>query len=234
MASLKAPQEVKIPVTPKGGGNRPNSLVSPLGYTLVDTSESLSLSSTLRSLFTDKHYHFRLSTALNMSSSSGGAVNSTLSNSALVTNVDFISLSTVFNEFFIESFEAHWQPVSLYNYPLSGSIGTNVSSLPLGVADLQHGQAAYSNLSTMTDNFHFKFVNTGAPFTSVWRNTERMGDTTLASLTDPTQSWCTSNNATNYQGTLQFLSQSAPPGLPASQVLGVFAVYWNVYFRVRA
>ncbi len=204
-----------------------------LSYELSETKESVVLRDTFRNIFGDKHYNFRISTALNMSSSGAGIVNSTISNSVLVSNPDFISLSAVFNEFFVVKFQVHWVPVSRYQYPLGGTSTISVANLPIGKADLQHGQAAYSSLSTMADNFAVRFHSTGDPFTDEWVNTEKNTEQVVASLTAPTQSWCTVNNASNYQGTLQYLSQSAPPALPFSQVLGTFMAHWHIQFRVR-
>jgi len=170
-----------------------------------------------------------------MSSSGAGIVNSTISNSVLTSQADFVSLSSVFNEFFVVKFMVRWIPVSRYQYPLGGSSTLSVANVPIGKADLQHGQAAYSSMSLLADNFAVGYHSTGDPFTEHWVNTEKHDtETVVSSLTAPTQSWCTTNNVSNYQGTLQFLSQSAPPALPFSQVLGTFMVHWDVLFRVRS
>lgn len=202
-------------------------------YTYEDTKESLVMRDTFRTLFGDKHYRFRLSTALNMSSNGAGIVNSTINNAVLNSQADFISLSTVFNEFFIKAFEVHWMPNSRYQYPLGGTSTISIANLPIGVADLQHGAAAYTSLGAMADNFALGYHSTGDPFKQQWINTEKVSDTTVAEISGVTQSWCTTNNAGNYQGTLQILSQSSPPALPFSQVLGTFMVHWDVLFRVR-
>jgi hypothetical protein len=210
-------------------------LIEHPGFILTETKESNIYRDTFRNLFGDKHYKFRLSTALNMSSSGAGIVNSTISNSVLTSQADFVSLSTVFNEFFVVQFEVKWMPNSRYQYPLGGTSTLSIANLPIGKADLQHGQAAYSSLSAMSDNFAVGYHSTGDPFTEKWVNTEKHNiETTVVSLTAPTQSWCTVNNVSNYQGTLQFLSQSAPPALPFSQVLGTFMCHWDVLFRCRA
>ena len=170
-----------------------------------------------------------------MSSSGAGIANSTISNSVLTSQADFVSLSAVFNEFFVKGFSVHWMPASRYQYPLSGSSTLSVANLPLASADLQHGQSAYSSMSAMADNFRLGYHSTGDPFSRTWINTEdESKESTVTSLTAPTQSWCTVNNVANYQGTLQFLTQSAPPALPFSQVLGTFMCHWHVIFRCRA
>lgn len=231
---LMAKVEHKETIPQYRGRDGPVELSSdPMVHRFLDTKESISLRNSMRSLFGNKLYEFRISTALNMSSSAGGIVNSTLSNSTIASNADFVALSGVFNEFFVKRFDVTWHPVSRYQYPLTGTSAASVSSLPIGKADLQHGAVAYTSLSSMAENFSFRYHSTGDPFSDSWLNTERVSDKTLASETAPVQSWCNVNNVSSYQGTLQFLSQSAPPGLPASQVLGTFIVHWYVVFRVR-
>ena len=204
------------------------------GYTFVDTKESQLMVDTMRTFFTDKHYRFRISTALNMSSSGAGAVNSTISCSTLTSNTIFVALSSVFNECFVERFDVHWEPVSEYNFPLTGlPDGKTVSSLAIGVASLQHGQTAYTSLSTLTNNFAFRYHNTGRSFSNSWINVEDSSIPTVATTSAATQAWTAVGNIANYLGSLQFMSQAAPPGLPVSSVLGTFAVHWSVLFRVK-
>jgi len=205
----------------------------PLGYRFEETKESVIMRNTFRSLFGDKHYRFRISTALNMSSSGAGAVNSTISVSALQFSGDFISLSTVFNEFFVVAMRNDWMPVSHYQYPLGGSSILSVANLPIGVASLQHGATAYTSLAVMSDNYALAFHSTGDPFGYTWTNTERLSETVVAEQSGNTQSWCTTGNVANYQGQVQLISQSTPPALPFSQVLGTFITSWDVVFRVR-
>lgn len=234
VTSVMAAVEHKVVVPTFKGRDAPTSLTLPHpGFVYEDTKESIVLRDTFRSLFGDKHYRFRISTALNMSSSGSGIVNSTISNSVLTSNSDFVSLSAVFNEYFVVKFTVHWMPVSRYQYPLGGSSTISVANLPIGKADLQHGQNAYSSLSALTENFAVQYHSTGDPFTDVWINTEKPTETVLASETAPTQSWNVVNNASNYQGTLQYLSQSAPPALPFTQVLGTFMAHWEIIMRVR-
>jgi len=234
VAHMMQPVEEKEVIPPFRGRDAPCSLTSMhLGYRLSHSKDSLVLQNTLRGLFGDKVYAFRISTALNMSSSGAGIVNSTISNSVLVSNADFVSLTAVFNEFFVTKFIVKWRPVSRYQYPLGGTSTLSVANLPMGKADLQHGAAAYTNLSDMSQNFRFGYYSTGDPFSSKWVNTQKPTDEIVASLTAPTQSWCTVNNASNYQGTLQFLTQSSPPALPFSQVLGTFIASFDILFRIR-
>lgn len=226
--------EFKEPIPVYRGKDAPTSLApTPSGYRYEETKESILLRNSLRSFFTDRHYRFRISTALNMSSSGAGAVNSTISVSALQFSGDFISLSTVFNEFFVVQMSNKWQPVSRYQYPLGGTSTLSVANLPIGIASLQHGATAYTSLAVMADNYALAFHGTGDPFSYDWVNTERHSETTVSEQSGNTQSWCTTGNVANYQGQIQIISQSTPPALPFSQVLGTFITSWDVIFRVR-
>ena len=226
--------EAKQSVPKYKGKDSPTELVGPhIGFVPEETKESLIMRDSFRALFGDKVYRFRISTALNMSSSGAGAINSVISVSAIQFTSDFISLSTVFNEFFIISMQADWMPVSRYQYLLGGSSTLSVSSLPMGSASLQHGATAYTSLSVMSENYDIKYHSTGDPFRDHWTNTERSTDGVVAEQSGNTQSWCTTGNVANYQGQLQYLSQSTPPALPFSQVAGTFLTFWDVLFRVR-
>jgi hypothetical protein len=203
------------------------------GYSLQDTKESSLLRGALSSFFSEGEYTFSIKTILNMSSSGTGIVNSVIANSALNSVAEFGSLALVFSSYFIDRMDVRWQPVSLYNYPLTGSSTISVSSLPIGVASLQHNQAAYTSLGTMSNAARFQLKNTGEKFGSQWVNIESPSSTVELLPGSATQAWNNTANAVDYTGTLQFLSQSAPPALPFTQVLGSFAVMWKVRFRNR-
>ena len=235
LCSIMPQVEHKQAIPPYRGKDAPLSLLPvQAGYKYEETKESITMRDTFRNMFGDKHYRFRLSTALNMSSSGAGAINSTISVSAIQFVADFVSLSTVFNEFFVVGMSNVWMPVSRYQYLLGGSSTLSVSSLPIGCAQLQHNQTAYTSLATMADNYAIGFHSTGDPFTYNWINVEKPSETVVAESSGNTQSWCTTGNAANYNGQVQFISQSTPPALPFSQVAGTFLTYWDVVFRVRA
>jgi hypothetical protein len=229
--------EFKAPVPAYRGSDAPSLLQAPpVDFKLLPTEESKLIRTTMSRLFAGKIYSFRLCAAFNMSSSGAGIVNSTLSNSALASNSDFSSLAVVFNEFFVKRFDVKWEPVSMYNYPLTGSSTLSVSSLPLGCADQQHAAGAYTNLTGMTENWRFAFNNTGRPFQYSWINSEKSDEginPTDLSSGGTTQSWAMTADVASYSGYLQFLTQSAPPALPFSEVLGTFLVEWDVLFRTR-
>jgi hypothetical protein len=215
------------------GTDAPAAIVpKALGYKLGPATD-LTLGTALSRLFMDKVYKFRLATVLTMSSSGAGSVNSTLAVNAIGSNPDFVALSTVFNEFFVVCMDVKWVPVSHYNYPLTGVPATSVSSLPIGCAQLQHGQTPYTSTALASNNYDFSLKSTGDPWSYRWVNIEKSSQGIVDNGV-PTQSWCVASDFSQYSGLLQFIAPSAPPGLPASQVLGNFLVEWELLFRVRA
>jgi hypothetical protein len=233
--SLKEKVEYKVPIPPFRGSEAPAMLQPPHpGYLLRETKESQILTTVMSRMFSNKWYQFRISTILNISSSGTGAINSTIAMSLVQSNPDFVALSGVFNEFFIKSATVKYEPNSMYNYPLTGVVATSVSSLPVGCADLQHAQPAYTSITSATENWRYEHNNSGRPFVYGWQNSESPNSTVTPDTSGVnTQSWCMVSNAANYTGNLQFISQPAPPALPVSQVLGVFLVEWDLLFRVR-
>lgn len=237
LAALKVKVESKAPIPQFRGKESPIQLSLPHpGYSLVDTKESALLTSAMSRMFAGRIYPFRITTALNISASGTGAVNSVIAMNAIQFTGDFVALSGIFNEFFIKKALVHYEPVSEYNFPLTGVGATNVSTLPIGLSDLQHAQSPYTSLAVATENWRFQLLNTGRPFDYSWTNSEDSSSTVLpgdSSSGVNTQAWAMTSDAANYTGTIQILSQSAPPNLPASQVLGTFLVEWEVLFRVR-
>jgi hypothetical protein len=237
LSALRVKVEHKQVIPRFRGSDAPVLLSSPdCGYVFSDTKESDLLRSTMSRMFAGREYSFRIASAYTMSSSGAGSVNSVLANSSLTSNADFIALSGVFNEFFIEMFRIDWQPVSMFNYPLTGVAATSVSSLPLIAASLQHAQASYTNLPSATTADGVTYTNTGLPFKHSWVNPESPKSTVVVApvLTGgPCQSWAQVGDIASYTGSVQLISPSAPPAIIASQVLGSFMVEWLVRFRVR-
>jgi hypothetical protein len=211
-------------------------LEHPRSSYLEPTSSSSLLREAMSSVWGQYEYAFKLNTMLNMSSSGTGAVNSIISVNSLASNSQFASLATVFNEFFVEAMDLHWMPVSKYNGPLSFTNTTMVANLPLGVTSLQHTQPTYTSLQNMSNSYYFKYHNTGEQFSHTWRNVEKH-DSPVVGTEDGTgpqqQCWATVASVAGYTGTVQFISQPAPPALPVSAVLGTFYVTYHIRFRIR-
>jgi hypothetical protein len=224
-------EEKKTPISP----SKPLSLCSHSMITYTPTPQSSLFKTVLTKMFGDRTYSFRISTALSLSSSGTGIINSVINNSTLASNPDFTALAGVFNEMFVVRHCVEYQPVSRYQYPVTGTSALSASSLPLGCAQLQHGQAAYTSLASMTENFAFKFVSTGDPFSYAWVNNEKpdMGNNFSTGAGAPSQGWTDVVDVGSVLGTTQYLTLAAPPALPVSQQIGVFLVEWEVLMRVR-
>jgi len=232
---LKRLVEYKEPLSVITDPAAPTILKNVREYERASTESTLALSSVLFDMFKGHEYSFSLSTSVNMSSSGGGIVNSTVSNSLLASNAAFASLAGVFNEFFVERMRLVWQPVGRYNGPIGSAPATNATSLPIGLCSLQHGASAYSSLALMSENFKFAYANTSDPFEYTWINVEdfRIPTAPVLVVSTPGQSWMLVRDVAQYQGTVQIISGSAPPALPVSQVLGAFVVEHLVRFRIR-
>jgi hypothetical protein len=226
--------ETKVMSVKHTDGPQPLSSDSPV-YDLVHTTDSKLAQQAIVHVLGKGVYRARLATVLNMSSSGGGIVNSTLATSTLGSVTEFASFQAIFNEFFLQHMRVKWQPNSLYNGPMTYLPATTVASLPIGITDLQHSQNAYSSLTNMSDSPGIQFANTGKEFVHIWKNIENHNDVSLPYVpgTSTVQGWAQVSNASLYSGMLQIISQAAPPGLPVSSVLGTFLVEYDVYFRNR-
>jgi len=192
----------------------------------------------IRGMMGSRTYRFRLSNVVTISSNGSGILNSVLAASTLGSTTDWTAFSSIFSEFFILSYSALYEPVSMYNYPLTGVVATSVSSLPVGLAALQHGEAAYTSVSSMANHSSYEFHNTGKAFVFHWKNNENpragvlvnpvSGGSTLV------QGWCLTSDVSNYTGQIQYLTASAPPALPVSEVVGNITTHYYVLFRIRA
>jgi hypothetical protein len=238
-SELVVREEYKEPVPIFKGLDGPVSLRSPpLQWKVAPTKSIALLRDTFKLMMGNSVYRISLGTALQMSSSGTGIVNSAIFASGLASNAEFASLTSIFDQFFLHGFKLDWMPVARYQGPVAWTPTpvVAVNSVPLGIGNLQHSQTAYTNLGNMTNNFGFKYVSTGDPFSYTWNNVEESSQKTVVAVTGqtlPFQGWGPTVNVANVTGGVQFLSNSAPPGLPTSQVLGTFAVHYDISFRLR-
>jgi hypothetical protein len=201
---------------------------------LVEPEKIISIRPLMHAMLSEKsQWEFKLSSAVTMSSSGTGIVNSTLGANTVTSVTEFTSFGAIFDEYFVRGFTAHWMPVARYQGPLTWVPGTNLNSMPIGCATLQHSASAYTALGQMGSNSRFAYHSTGDPFTYSWRNVESPTSVNLDITSGNTQSWALTNGSVNYTGFVQFLSNSAPPALPVSTVLGTFVVVFDVLFRCR-
>jgi len=205
---------------------------------IIKTEESMLLTQTFGHLMGEnKEYSFRISTNLAMSSSGAGSVNSVITNVVLGAISQFSALSGVFSEYFIEGFHVRWEPVSMYGAPLGFLPATTLASVPLVCAALQHLEPPYSTPDAMLNHSSAQFHNTGRPFSFHWKNVEKSSTPTVYGTEDGSsasyQGWQLTSLTNNYSGQCQFMAASSGIPLPASQVLGSFAIDYDVKFRIR-
>jgi len=238
-SELAVREEYKEPIPPFRGTDVPTTLRGPaIPWRIAESKSTSLLKESFKMMLGESPYRITLGTALDMSSNGIGIVNSAIFVSGLASVPEFTSLSAIFDQFFVHGLRVEWRPVARYQGPVSWTPSPTVAinNRPIGVASLQHSQAAYTSLTNMTNNFKFEYHSTGDPFTYTWMNIEDASQRTVVSVTGqtlPFQSWGPTANVANVTGGIQFLSQSAPPALPTSQVLGTFAVHYDISFRVR-
>jgi len=236
IGKLSEKVEVKQPVRSTKSGE-PIKLGRRPDYKLMPTEETKLLVGAARGLFGNKMYKFRLSTSLTVAATSTGFVNAAVNVAVVEGIAEFASLAGLFNEFFVKKMHLRYEPASMYNGPLGFNNEANISSLPIGICDLQHFQPIYPSLTSMANNFRFKYANTGRPWNYTWINTEKSSQGVLpnpGSTDTPTQSWCLCTNAADYSGTVQFISISGSDlTLPLSTDFGNIVVDFDLLFRVR-
>jgi hypothetical protein len=196
--------------------------------------------SLMRSLLgASKRYSFKLATALTMSSTGSGLINSSVSAATATTVAEFSPLSSLFNEFFIVDFTLKWMPAFMNTGILGAAVASaNTLNLPIGVASYHHNAVLPTSLSGLTTNPTFRYFNSGVPFSFTWRNVESPdSDVVVVSnptSTTPSQGWCltASDPAESYTGQALILSNSSP-SMSVGTVLGSFVYTATVLFRTR-
>jgi len=191
-----------------------------------------------RSLVGNAIHRITVGTYLTLSSNGAGYVNAILAVNTIASLNDFASLALIFDEYFVLSMKAVYQPNSRYNYLLAGLPASNVANLPMGYACLQHASPTYSTLQNMANNPHCKLKNTGDPFTTVWKNIEDPNEKVVVNPSSSffaCQSWCetSATAAAGYTGNIQYLVDLTGPTLPVTARVGGFLTTWDCLFRCR-
>jgi len=235
MVKLSVIEEVKVPEKKRSQDKgEPIQLGRQPPIVLILSEEATLLRNAMRGLLGfGKIYAFNISSILNASSSGAGIINALINTSTISSNTDLIALSAVFQEAFIVSMAVHVQPVSRYQYPLTGVTATSVANVPMGYGLIQHNTPAYTSLAGLSQNYGFRLVSTGDPFSVTWYNAENPASGVSVSTTTPAQGWVQAIDMSIYTGNIQFLTQSAPPALPFSEVIFVAHVKYHVLFRCR-
>ncbi len=184
----------------------------------------------------DKCWKIPISGAANLSTSGSGFINAALTMAGVAATSYFVSLATLFDEFYIESCDIYYQPTTRYQ-TLPSSASTDFNGTPLGIASLFLDSSSYTNINQMPSNPTFKFAHTSSPFTYTWRNNVKRKE---AMSSEPTSTqaalgWVRTNAtpAQYYGGTVQFIG-STSSAMRISTAVGILAYRWNVWFRAKA
>lgn len=189
-----------------------------------------------------KVFHIKIGAVLSMSTSGAGIVNSVITNgTALYGTSEFSALASIFDEFFVVGFDINYVPLSRYNLMPTQTTNQN-SSTPLGVCQIQNGEASYTSISGMANNQTVKYHTSSDPWKFSWRNVQRWKNGTMSVQaqvpTTFTQDWanCASviSGTQTYNGFVQILSTSNTQTLPISTQIGDFLVSWDIRWRCRS
>jgi hypothetical protein len=180
---------------------------------------------------TDKIYRFKLASVVTVSSSGAGLVNAVINVVNVLSSAEFSAFSGIFQEFFVKRMDIVFMPASRYQYPTTGTSALSVANRSIGVVSLFHASPTYSSISALVNNRTAKFRSTGDPWRHTWTNNEDPYAGVASSTAN--QAWELTSTSV-YAGQVQFLTNSAPPALPVSTVLGDFRVTWEVLFRARS
>ena len=184
----------------------------------------------------DRQLLIPLSFAANLSTNGSGFISASVLPSSIPATTGFTSLAAVFDEFFIESMEIHYQPMTRYQV-LPNTTSTEFNGTALGLASLYLDATAYTNINQMPGNPSFKFCHTSSPFKYTWKNNvsrksavSEEPDSSHASL-----AWVRTNaTPAQYYGGAVTVLGSASSAMHASTVVGIVAVRYNVWFRSKS
>jgi hypothetical protein len=188
-----------------------------------------------------KEMRMILGASYQVSSGSSGITNQTVNVNLVSVLSDFISMATLFNEFFVTKMEVTYEPQSRYSKQATVGGVRQVTDVPLVVATLQHAMPTYPDHSSACQNGDLKICNSADPWKVRWSNNEKKSSTvapvpeSTTALALPTQSWCSTNSPSSqvYTGALQILSPTAIPNSLTNYLYGSVVVRWEVFFRSR-
>jgi hypothetical protein len=174
--------------------------------------------------------------AANLLTNGSGLISAAVLPASIAATSYFVSLATLFDEFFIESLSVHYQPQTRYQV-LPSTTSTEFNGTPLGIASIFLDSSTYTNINQMPANPTFKFHHTSSPFSYKWANNVKRSsavseepDATHASL-----SWVRTNaTPAQYYGGAVVLLGSASSAMHASTTVGILAVRANVWFRAKS
>ncbi len=181
-------------------------------------------------------YHIPMSYAANLSTSGSGLISAAVLPVSVTATTYFASLATVFDEFFVESMEICYQPMTRYQV-LPNTSSSEFNGTPLGVASLYLDSTTYTNINQMPGNPTFKFFHSSSPWKYTWKNNVKRSSAVSVEpdATHPTLSWCRTNaTPAQYYGGAVPIIGSATSAMHASTIVGIVAVRYHVWFRARS
>jgi len=187
-----------------------------------------------------KHYRTAIGLTGSMTTAGTGAINSTITCGGLAATAEFVLFAGLFDEFFIHSFTAEYQPFNQFmtNPSCSMPSALYASGMILG-APLYHGATTYASALAMASNVDVKCLSTARPFRIVWKNNEdpksKVSTSSTTSAPVATQSWAltSATSAALYSGVYQFRTNTNLANV-ISTTVGDFLIRYQVSFRARA
>ncbi len=173
--------------------------------------------------------------AANLATGVSGLISSAVTMASATATTYFVSLATLFDEFFIESAHVMYQPSTRYQV-LPSTSSSEFNGTPLGLASTFIDTIPYTNINQMPANPTFRFKHSSSPFTFVWKNNVKRSSA-VSEEPDSTHnsiSWVRTNAtpAQYYGGTVAILG-SASSAMHATTVVGIVAVKYEVWFRAK-
>jgi len=183
-----------------------------------------------------KQWMVPISYAANLATNGGGLVAASVTISSVAAASVFTSLATIFDEFFVESAETFYQPMTRYQ-TLPSTTSTEFNGTALGLASLYVDSVAYTNINQMVANPSFKFVHSSSPWKYTWRNNVKRSSAVSEEpdSSHPSCAWVRTNaTPAQYYGGYVNIIGSASSTMHASTTLGVLAVRFNTWFRAKS
>ncbi len=174
--------------------------------------------------------------AANLTTSGSGLINAAVTIASAAAATQFTSCASVFDEFFVESAEVFYQPMTRYQV-LPSTTSTEFNGTALGLASLYLDTVPYTNINQMPANPSFKFVHTSSPWKYTWRNNVKRSSATSEEPDSSHSSlmWVRTNaTPSQYYGGVVSILGSASAAMHASTIVGIIAVRFNVWFRAKA
>lgn len=183
-----------------------------------------------------KEWSVPIAGAANLVTSGSGFINATFAVASVAATSYFVSLATLFDEFYVESVDIWYQPFTRYQV-LPSTSSTEGNGSAVGVASLFLDTTVYTNLSQMPSNPTFELHHSSSPFKYKWKNnvTRKKAMSSEPTSTQAALGWVRTNaTPAQYYGGLVQLLGTTTYAMHASTGVGVLAYRFNTFFRAKA